>query len=180
LNLGLVFGVLQLSLGPLPKPSFLLFWSSISGLRVTSRLQPPRQVGPPVSDSWFASFTDRSQALIEMHLKKTATPPGKVQPQLMILILLALFGLYCTYRLCSRMSLSNEHQQAPVDYQSLQYQGQQHPNRTQRLYCETCYTSKDIDSNGWCHRCERKDPMQGWETDFIDYVLNSEPAAGYY
>ena len=28
------------------------------------------------------------------------------------------------------------------------------PERT-TLYCETCYRSRDIDSTGWCHKCER-------------------------
>ena len=95
----------------------------------------------------------------EMPSIKGGTSPVRFS-LVMLLILFALFGLYCVYLLYCRMSNpvgSNGFQQ---EYQSLQPHGRPLPDRTQRLYCETCYTSKDVDSDGWCHKCERKESLQ--------------------
>ena len=46
------------------------------------------------------------------------------------------------------------------------------------LYCETCYRSRDIDSTGWCHNCERISPLGIFL--FADYVTNTIPGRDFY
>lgn len=93
--------------------------------------------------------------------KMGATPPERYTQE-MLLILLALLVLFVAFRFCfhiSTTSQSNKHQQDTFHDGSVGYGSHQAHIRAPSLYCETCYTNKDVDWNGWCHKCERMFPF---------------------
>lgn len=53
-----------------------------------------------------------------------------------------------------------------------------HSSGRTTLYCETCYLSCYVDSNGWCHKCARFSLHVGIFL-FADYVTNTIPARDY-
>jgi hypothetical protein len=67
---------------------------------------------------------------------------------LLIIILIACYFIFCTQEVPQPNRRGGRSRQYSRDNRT--------PGpRQRRLYCETCYSSADIDSTGWCHRCER-------------------------
>ena len=89
----------------------------------------------------------------------------------MIGLLLLFFACWFVYRAILAIFSS------PDRDVGLEYYRNYSSGRT-TLYCETCYRSRDVDSTGWCHKCERFFPPVGIFL-FTDYVTNTIPARDY-
>jgi hypothetical protein len=102
----------------------------------------------------------------------------------MLFLILALVGLYVVFRIYRFISMT-------FGFGTGRPEATQHLNirdpqscivsapRYPTLYCETCFTNKDIDSSGWCHRCGRTFHVTLMLTFYTDYVTNTTPALGY-
>ena len=66
----------------------------------------------------------------------------------MICLLLLFLACWFVYRAIRAIFSSPDRDVGPENY------GNYSMGRT-TLYCETCYRSGDVDSTGWCHKCER-------------------------